>query len=727
MTIQEKARAMREETLEMLRNKPVNSTLTERWFLLDEAWEHLRDLPQPLQHGKGLAYVLERASLPVAEHDLLLGRFVDKVPTKDEETRFQELWKERKPERNPIVQFNASHITLDWEHLLEHGLPGYVQRTEQKIEQVKAQGGEEKTLIFLEGMLLTYQACLRYIERYGEAAREAGQEELAKICRNLTVGAPRTFHEAMQLMLFVVTIDYIYAGAINTTLSYGRLDVLLLPFYEADLAAGRLTREQAGYLIDDFNCKANLPLGRGEHQMADPSQGGNITGWERNNVYDDPTYVILGGYNNQGDHRSNPLTRLFIERIHPRFENPVYVYRWTKEDPADLWKLLCDKLRQNSSILVYNDETMIPAMENTGISHTEAVNYTIHACNWPDIPCYAVVDTLGGPIPKMIMNAMLDDGKLREDFPTLDAIYEATAKQFRGMVQQQFNRYRQRYRSGCPLPPSEQLCITDCFTDGVIDSAHGMLDGGVRNPVIYTLLRNIGTAADMMAALDEVVFTRRECTLEQMAQALADNFEKERSLRTQCLKAPKFGTDNDAADLHAKRLLTMLLDIIDEESLNEQGERDVISLNVTITDMFHIQEGATLCATPDGRFCGAPLSENLSPTVGYIDSVTALLNSVSKLPFDRIHSGAFNLRLRSDLVQGTEGLARLCALTEAYLENGGMQLQLSVADTAELRRAQENPEAYRDLMVRITGYSAVFVDMSRNAQEEIIRRDEMGA
>lgn len=727
MTMQEKARLMREETLELLRNKSVKSTLTERWFLLEEAWKLVRDLPQPLQEGKGLTYVLERASLPVSEHDLLLGRFIDKVPTEEEEARFQEIWRDQKPLSNPITMVNASHITLDWEHILSHGVSGYIQRVEQKLESERAADAPEKTLVFLEGMALTYRACQRYIERYSEAARAAGQQELADVCGAVAAGAPSTFREALQLMLLILNIYYLYAGNLNTTLSYGRMDVLLLPFYEADLAVGRLTREEAGYLIDDFNCKANLILGRGEHQMADPSQGGNITGWERNNVFDDPTYIIIGGYSSTSDHRTNPLTMLFMEHIQPRFENPVYIYRWTKEDPRERWELLCDKLRQNSSILVYNDETMVPAMKNTGIAEADAINYTIHACNWPDIPSYAVVDTIGGPIPKMIMGALLDGDRLRRDYPNLDELYQAVADDFRAVVREHFDGYRARYRSGNPLPPSETLSCTDCFTDGTIDAARGMLDGGVRYPVIYTLLRNIGTAADIMAALEEMVYRRQECTLEELAQALANDFQTTPRLRTIGLKSPKFGTDNDTADRHAVRLLTMLLDIIDEESLNDQGERDVVSLNVTITDMWHIQEGATLCATPDGRACGAPLSENLSPTVGVVESVTALLNSVSKLPFSRIHSGAFNLRLRGDLVRDDEGLQRLCALAEAYLENGGMQLQISVADTAELRAAQKHPENYKDLMVRITGYSAVFVDMSRNAQEEIIRRDEMGA
>ena len=415
-----------------------------------------------------------------------------------------------------------------------------------------------------------------------------------------------------------------------------------------------------------------------------------------------------------------------MERIHPRLENPDYIFRRTKDDDPEVWRLLCDKLRQNASVIIYNDETLIPAMENAGISHEDAINYTIHACNWPDAPSYAVVDTMGGSIAWMIMNALIDNGKLRKNFAAIDELYDEVGKRFRDDIRPHIQRYRERYRSGKKQPPTENICITDCFTEGCIDNVRGMYDGGVRYSAIYTLVRHIGTAADIMAALDKVVYTEHDCTLEKMVTALSDDFAKEAPLKTMCLKSPKYGTDSDAADYHAKRLMNMLLDIIDEETVNKDGVRDVISFNVTITDMNHIADGAGLCATPDGRACGAPLSENLSPTVGFNESVTALLNSVSKLPFNRIHAGAFNMRLRRDLVSGDDGLDRLAALTDVYFDNGGMQLQVSVADTAELREAQKHPENYKDLMVRITGYSAVFVDMSPSAQEEIIRRDEIG-
>ena len=190
MTMQEKARLMREETLELLRNKSVKSTLTERWFLLEEAWKLVRDLPQPLQEGKGLTYVLERASLPVSEHDLLLGRFIDKVPTEEEEARFQEIWRDQKPLSNPITMVNASHITLDWEHILSHGVSGYIQRVEQKLESERAADAPEKTLVFLEGRMALDLSCLSAIHRALQRGRAGSRT--ARAGRRLRGGCRRS-------------------------------------------------------------------------------------------------------------------------------------------------------------------------------------------------------------------------------------------------------------------------------------------------------------------------------------------------------------------------------------------------------------------------------------------------------------------------------------------------------------------------------------------------------
>jgi len=720
LTNQQKAALSLKKAVRLLREKPQESALVERYFLLDDAWEQVRDLPQPLQQGEGLAYVLARASLPIEPHDLLLGRFEEHIPTKEEEERLANIWPERT--KNPITRLNFGHTTLDFAHLTQVGIVGYIKEATDRLERAISNGEDEATVTLLRGMLAVYVAIRDYIERYGQAADKAGLHDCADVCRALTEHAPSTFREALQLCLFIYIVYLIYAGDYVACLTFGRMDDFLLPLYQKEISSGTLTREDAGAFIDDFSCKTSLHIGRGEHQMANPAAGGAHTGWDRNPVYDSPGYIVLGGRSNHGDHRQNPLTLLFAEHIHPLLKNPIYICRHAADSSDALWDILCQKARDNASLLLYNDETVIPAYRHIGVEECDAVDYSVHPCNWADIGGgNAIVGNAGGPLP-LLLNEVLGDGT---GFTCMDDVYHAASERYAAWLRPTFEDYRARFCRGAHLPAGE-LGLTDCFMPGVIERAHSSICGGVKYPALYISLCNIGTAADMLSAIETLVWRDGVCTLPELVAAAADNFTHRPDLLARCRHAPKYGTDSEAADAHAVRLMRDLLDVIDREATNEQGLRDVLTLNVTINDMNHLWQGGAMAATVDGRLAGAPLSENLSPTVGYAQSVTQLLNSVAKLPFDRIHSGALNVRLRRDAVRGEAGLIRLKALIETYFEQGGMQLQVSIADTDELRRAQQYPENYGDLLVRITGYSAIFVDMSPTAQEEFIRRDELG-
>lgn len=725
MEMRDKAKQSIEEALYNLKNKSPRSTLIERWFLLEEARALYEHLPQPICVGKGMNYIVERASLPIAEHDLFLGRFIDKIPDEAEEARFQSIISNENHGKNPIISLTTGHITLDWESILSLGISGYIKKAESRLSELERTGAAEESKIIIAGLRLCYEAYRKYIVRYAETAQGAGRDDLAEVCEALAVNSPKTFREALQLIIFVLTVYYVYASAKVSCLTLGRLDELLLPYYRNDLANGIMTDEEAACLIDDFYAKTNLTLGRGEHQMSNSPNNPNNTGWERNPLYDSPTYILLGGKSSKRDtSEENPLTELFLRRIQPGFKHPVVIFRWSEECPDSHWHLLCEKLSAGSSILVYNDETMIPAMIHAGVEPDDAFGYSIHPCNWPDIDGgFCAVAPLGEPIPKMIMRVLM--GEERKNFETIDEIYSALAEDFRERAKAVFSDYRLRFRSDKTQPVWCAISGTDCFTRGVIESARNHMDGGVKYPAIYTVLRNIGTAADMMTALDKAVYREKLRSLAEIRAALDTNFAEDSELLAYCRKAPKYGTDSEEADSHAVRLMKTLLDVIDEESVNESGVRDVISMNITTTDMWHIGEGASLGATPDGRLAGEPLSENLSPTVGVNEGVTALLNSVSKLPFKRIHAGAFNLRLTKSMVRGEKGIELLGMLLAAFFKNGGMQFQLSIADTEELREAQRCPEKYGDLLVRITGYSARFTDMIESAQNEIIRREEL--
>ena len=728
MTNKEKNLLQISNTIEYTRNKPINSTLTERWFLLDEATKACEGLPQPLVFGKGMAYILERASTPIEEYDILLGRFIDKVPTSEEEEALQNIWVEGSNKKHPIVGLNRGHRAFDWETLVNLGLVGYIKRTEDKIKELESsEETDQKKLDFYSGMLWLYKGIQRYIQRYSEEAAKKGMSDCAEVCSAIALSAPKSFKEAMQLVLMVYTVYTIYAGRRVACLTLGRMDNYLLPFYLKDIENGILTEEEAGYIIDDFNCKLNLHLGRGEHQMASAEDSGNNTGWFRNPAYDSPTYIVLDGYCDDDGvaHTSNPLTRIFAEHIVPELKEPVYIYRWTKNHSDDVWTTICDRIRRNASILVYNDETMIPAMLNSGVEPIDARAYTVHACNWPDIAGgYFVGKMAGEPIPYTLYNILFKDGEARGDLSSVDQIYEEMSDYYRELIAPAYDICREKLIDK-NRKIKNILCYDDCFLQGPFENGCSAYYGGVKYIAVYNLIRNIGTAADIMAAVDTLVFKERALTLKELFEAMQNNFEGFDDIYAMCKSAPKFGTDNDVADDHAMRLMNTLLDVIDQVATNEKGVKDVIPLNVTITDMDHIKMGRDLPATPDGRYCGAPLSENLSPTVGYKTNITSVLNSVSKLPFDKIHAGAHNVRLSKNMVEGDNGLNTLKVLLDTYFGNGGMQIQVSIADTKVLKQAQITPDEYKDLMVRITGYSAVFTDMSKKGQDEVIRRDEM--
>ncbi|MGQ9609293.1 MAG: pyruvate formate lyase family protein [bacterium] len=703
-----------EEALYAIRDKDVRSATIERLKITWEAYELVKDLPQQLQLGEGLYYILDHISVPVLSYDLILGRINEKIPDEEDEQlliKTQEKWHRS----IPPWMLDGGHECFDWKRLLKFGLPGLEEFARQELDRRISSGETGTHLDFLRGAERVYQAFRNYARRYAFSAQEIGLKWQANNCFTIAEHPPKTFAEALQL-IWLVGIVYCSIGAVNATLTFGRLDELLLDFYLSDIDSGILTREEAGAIIEDFYCKNNLLLGRGEHQMSD----GNDTGWLRNLCYDSPQYVILGGKSKYGP-SMNELTQLFIEKVVPELENPVIVLRYSSDLPKYIWQIACDKMRNNASFMVYNDNKVIPAMVHCGIEHDDAITYTMHGCNWPDIPGKAMdVEGCHISLPRHIIKAIMEGDEPK----SIDEVYERFSTSIRTKIKGSFEWFRQYKQKWDELAPGD-LRIDDCFQDGPIAYARSWCLGGTKYSTIVGSIRFIGTAADCMSALDEVVFNSKKVSMSVLRKALADDFIGYETVRQLCINAPKFGQDDDRADKHAYRILDIVTKEFDRES-RIGTEDQVIAFRCLTTDMGHIREGESLMATPDGRHSGKPFSDNTSPTHGSCKyGITAMFRSISKLPFNYFNSGALNVRIQRQLVSGENGLNRLSVLLRTFFEMGGLQVQLSIADTDELRDAQIHPEAHRDLMVRITGYSAVFIDMCRSAQDEIIRRQGM--
>ena len=361
-------------------------------------------------------------------------------------------------------------------------------------------------------------------------------------------------------------------------------------------------------------------------------------------------------------------------------------------------------------------------MRHCGIDADDATSYTMHGCNWPDIPGrQRQVGFHQGRLPTYLLEALTHlDGEM----PSMDPLYERLVQIFAREITEQVDQLREERRNWPSRGPG-LLHVDDCFLDGPIDQARSWTMGGVPYPTITCAISGLATAADSLAAIDELVLRSRRVSLSDLQKALANDFEAEEALRQLCLRAPKFGQDHELADGHAARLLHAVQAEIDR-ACGLGSEDAVIVFRCLETDMRHIPLGRETGATPDGRHASQPWSENTSPYPGSCrHGLTAMLKSVASLPLQGINSGALNIRIQPDWVQGKEGLDRLSALLRTYFDLGGLQCQLNVVSLEQLREAQQHPEQHRDLMVRITGYSAVFVDMAPHAQEEIIRREEM--
>lgn len=747
---------MIDEAIGALTEKPVNATTLERIRLFAEADDRVQGLPQPIQYGRGLMYVLEHISLPLSEHDQILGRVVDKAPDEEEEAfyqtmcrRFARRWWE--DTTRPHWIFDTGHTSFFWRDVIEQGLSGLEARAQEQLEARRAQGASQEVLNYLEGAVLVYRALETFLLRYAQAARSAGLLEAAEACEHGARRPPQTFREALQ-MLWIVMLVYCTLLAINPTLAYGRLDQFLYPLYRRDLEEGRLTREQAGLLILDFYAKNNLIMGRGEHQLGVLDAQKN-TGWNRNLNYDAPQYLALGGSDAQGQPASNDLTLLFAQQIVPRFKNPVIVVHYSRNmarQYPELWRTLVDKMRSSASMMVYNEENVIQGYLLAGVDPEDARNFEHYGCNWP---CLPGMDSGGAGDPYLWMNRMSEQERRQfeeggpgdiapggltgaflqvlreavdqEETATIDSLYEGLRARFHAHLCRRYERVlfeREMFMRQAP----GVLMFQDCFSKEAIRRAADMNCGGAKYWGFTQSYGGFATLVDSLTAVDELVFRKRQVTLAQLWQALEDNFEHDPVLRARCVGVEKLGSDGPLSNAHGRRLLTMLTDEVYavRSEWDEKGCPPLIVRQSIETDTRHIAMGALVGATPDGRLAGAPLSQNTQPSVGAaVNGLTAQLHALAQLPLRRILSGALNVSIQPKLFEGEQGLALLGAVLSAYLDMGGLQLQISAVDVEQLREAQRNPEAHRDLMVRVTGYSAVFVDMVKESQEDIIRRE----
>ncbi len=764
-------------------DKDYRATFYERIELLMESKSLFEHLPYAVRYGRTLEHILEGMTVLIKPGEKLVGSVKEIIPTDGQKEFAEGLSKEwwdiplediQKQilwfysygwlKRRPTWFYSFGHLALDWEDIINKGLSEFLSSAEKRLEEEDVQADEDKKS-FIEGAVLCYKAQMKYIKRYAEEAlkeaeqcadpvRKAELIAISKSCSHISGQPARSFKEALQLIWLIVLPLMKVCGCGVFNLS--RMDQYLYSFYIRDMENGVLSREEAKELIEEFYLKNNDIMTPTDHM----SQEIESTKYTIEVTYDDPNYLTIGGLTKGGKPGVNELSHLFVEASHEmKLRNPFMVVRYYKGIDSGFWLKVCDAMRDNATIVVYNDDTMLPALKSYGVEEEDVWDYGFYGCNDPNIPALEgglrqLWFNLGRPLELALNRGeypMEPGGAGRLDCETqysledrmiglmtgpyygietkeLDAIknIDDLLEEYRKQVSFLLEDYRKAFEKDFQLElkcNEGRIRIEDCYLKGTIENAVTWNNGGTKYHKITVQGSGIATVADSMAAIEELVFRNKEMSLPKLVEILNNNFEGNELLQLRLnRRMSKFGNDIDWLDDIAKRVA----DIFCDEMAKVNKPEYVYQFYPTLsTDRDFTTMGKYLGATPDGRSARQQISENQSPTEGSdMSGITALFNSIAKLPFNRITGGPLNVRIHPTAIKGDKGLMMFASALRTYFDKGAMQVQINVVSREQLMDAQKHPEKYKGLCVRVTGYSAYFVQMGEKAQNEMIHRTE---
>jgi formate C-acetyltransferase len=539
----------------------------------------------------------------------------------------------------------------------------------------------------------------------GDPAEKKWMQRIAEVCARVPARGARTFAEAVQSLWFAHVLTCGEDG-INAN-SIGRLDQILFPYYRADVRSGRLTRAQAVEIMEELACKLYLDY--------------------------DVQAITLGGVDGRGNDAANELSTIILEATRSvDFVRDVSV-RLHRNSPPEFVRLASELIVRGGGIpFVFNDDCFVKALHDRGIGLKDARNYAPIGCIELTVPGRAnphavsgwfnstkclELALFGGKDPSSGEQLGAQTGCLT-DFRSFDDLYTAYCDQVEFFAQRMVyhcNRGELAQRERGPLP------CWSVLTDDCIKRGRDITDGGAAYN--YHSICFLGTAntADSLKAIEKLVFQERRIDAKELLDALRANFEGRESLRQMLLKqAPKYGNDCPEVDEIARRVDQDFIDLMDQMR-SPIGGRYFVHL---FSFLCNISFGKSVGATPDGRRAKEPLAYSLSAHQGRDEKgVTALIRSLSRLPHDQA-AGATAAIVEIDpvLVQGEQGVERMCQLIRSALAMGVGQLQWNVTTVERLRKAQEDPERYGNIAVRVAGYSQMFKLIDRELQEHIIAR-----
>ena len=657
--------------------------------------------------------------------DLLFHEMTDEWKAAYEAGIFTEFMEQRAP----------GHTVLD-DKIYHRGMLDFIAEIDTRLasldflQDMDAYSKQEE----LRAMRIAAGAIIRFAERYAEEARRQAKKaadperrselmQIAKVCSHVPAHAPRNFWEALQSYWFVhlgVTTE------LNTWDSFcpGHLDRHLTPFYRQGLADGTLTREQAEELLQCFWVKFN-------NQPAPPKVG--VTAAE-SGTYTDFAQINLGGVLEDGSDGVSEVTYLLLDVVEEmRLLQPSASIQVSKKNPDRFIQRAARIIRTGfGQPSAFNADLIVQELVRMGKSVEDARNGGSFGCvevgafgkeayiltGYFNLPKVLEITLHDGRDPRTGKQIGLQTGD-PAGFQTFDELFAAFEKQLLYFldIKVRGNQVIERLYAMFMPAPFLSLLISDCMARG-----RDYHEGGARYNSSYIQGVGLGSITDILTALDYHVFDQKTMTMAQMLSMLEVDFKGfERERQKLLNKTPKYGNDDDYADGIMRRVFEAYFNAIDGRKNTRGGEYHINLLPTTC----HIYFGSVTGATPDGRKAWTPLSEGISPVQGADrHGPTAVLQSAAKMDHVRTGGTLLNQKFTPQLLADEAGLEGLVQLIRTYFKLDGHHIQFNVVDAATLRQAQKHPDQYRDLIVRVAGYSDYFCDLSEALQNEIIARTE---
>ncbi len=675
----------------------------------------------------------------------------------------------------------VGHLTVQYWRVLKEGYKGIITEAAQRFSECDPGDADYATRSrFLEAVIISCQAAIDYAKRYAVLAREMAEKEadpkrkeellqIASNCEWVPENGARTFHEACQSFWFVQQLLQIESS--GHSISPGRFDQYMYPYYKKDLEEGKITREQAQELIDCIWVKLN-----DLNKCRDAESAKGFAGYS---LFQN---LIVGGQDRSGQDVTNDLSFMCITASkHVFLPMPSLSIRVWNGSPQELLLHAAALTRTGIGLpAYYNDEIIIPALMNRGVTLEDAREYNIIGCVEPQCPGKtsgwhdAAFFNMCRPLELVFSNGV-DKGKQIsiqtgdvEKMETFEEFFDAYKKQMSyniSLLVNADNAIDVAHATLCPLP------FESCMVDDCLKRGKSVEEGGAVYNFTGPQGFGIANVANSLYAIKKLVYDEKKVTMAQYKKALAMNYGRGfdqqsasdlavgviRNLQAQGTtvgenevaaviqsimnmeipaeekkqydellamieEVPKFGNDIEEVDAFAREAAYTYTKPMERYHNPRGGQFQAglypVSANVPL--------GAQTGATPDGRLAHQPVADGVSPTAGTdVCGPTAACNSVAKLDHGIASNGTlFNMKFHPSALSGEEGLEKFIAMLRAYFDQKGMHMQFNVVDRNTLLDAQKHPEKYAHLVVRVAGYSALFTTLSRSLQDDIIRRTE---